>query len=82
MLSSVTYQKIDDQGLHISVNGKEQILNVDTVVICVGQEPANGLYQELKAKGISVHVVGGAFEARELDAKVAIKQGSELAAIL
>ena len=82
MLSSVSYLKIDDRGLHINLNGNYQVLEVDNVVICAGQEPVRDLYQDLRETGFPVHVVGGAHEAFELDAKVAIKQGTELAARL
>jgi len=82
MISGVEYQKIDDQGIHISVSGKSRVLEVDNVVICAGQEPAQDLYLDLLSFGLQVHIVGGAYEARELDAKVAIKRGTELAAKL
>ena len=82
MISSVQYQKIDDQGIHISVNDKSRVLEVDNVVICAGQQPAQDLYHDLLGSGLQVHVVGGAYKATELDATVAIKQGTELAAKL
>lgn len=82
MLNAVQYHKIDEQGVHISRNGKEELIEADTVIICAGQYSVNDLYQPLKDRGVSVHIIGGAFEAGELDAKRAIKQGSELAAVL
>ena len=82
MLSSVVYKKVDDDGLHIEVAGESQLLEVDHVVICAGQEPFKALYEPLKAAGISVHLIGGADEAKELDAKRAIDQGSRLASSL
>jgi len=82
MLAGVTYRKIDDAGLHISVNGEERTLAVDNVIICAGQEPQRELQAELQAAGVQVHLIGGADEATELDAKRAIKQGLELAAML
>ncbi|MEZ4957672.1 MAG: NADPH-dependent 2,4-dienoyl-CoA reductase [Saprospiraceae bacterium] len=81
MLANVEYQKVDDAGLHISVNGGEtQILPVDNVVVCAGQEPLRAMYDELLAKGQTVHLIGGAHVAAELDAKKAIKEASYLAA--
>ncbi len=82
MLSSVEYLKIDDSGLHIQHNGEQQVLDVDHVIICAGQEPLRALYDELAQSDLNVHLIGGADKAVELDAKRAIKQGSELAASL
>ena len=82
MMSSVTYHKIDDAGLHITSNGKDLILDVDHVVICAGQLPFRDLFDPLKNAGINVHLIGGADVASELDAKRAIDQGSRLAAEL
>lgn len=81
MLSGVEYQKIDDDGLHIVINGETQILDVDHVVICAGQESVNELYHQL-GQTHRVHIIGGAKEAGELDAKRAIRQGTELAMII
>ena len=80
MISSATYQKIDDAGLHITVNGEDQVIEVDHIVICAGQEPMRDLYEPLKSAGISVHLVGGSDEAAELDAKRAIDQAARLVA--
>lgn len=80
MLSDVTYLKVDDQGLHISIKDGVQILNVDHVVVCAGQEPSRDLYNELLTLGISAQLIGGADEASELDAKRAINQACTLAA--
>ena len=82
MLGLVTYEKIDDQGLHIIRGGELEILPVDNVVICAGQTPLRELQEPLQAKGINVHLIGGADEAAELDAKRAIDQGIRLAAKL
>ncbi|MFE2967083.1 FAD-dependent oxidoreductase [Streptomyces sp. NPDC059340] len=82
MVPGVQYDRIDDAGLHVTVEGHSQVLEVDTVVLCTGQEPRRGLYEELSAAGRSVHLIGGADVAAELDAKRAIKQGTELAAAL
>ncbi|PHV12699.1 NADPH-dependent 2,4-dienoyl-CoA reductase [Chitinimonas sp. BJB300] len=82
MLSSVTYEKIDDAGLHIRIKDLAQLLPVDNVVICAGQEPLRELEAALKNAGKTVHLIGGADVAAELDAKRAINQGSRLAAII
>ncbi|WP_421849658.1 FAD-dependent oxidoreductase [Novosphingobium sp.] len=79
MLGGVEYDRIDDAGLHIRVEGEPRLLAVDTVIVCAGQEPARGLYDELVARGLAPQLIGGAFEAAELDAKRAIKQATELA---
>ena len=81
MLANVQYEKVDDAGLHILVNGGDpQILPVDNIIICAGQEPLRAMYEELKADGRKVHLIGGANVAAELDAKKAIKEASYLAA--
>lgn len=80
MLGGVEYLGVDDAGLRIRVDGAEQLLPVDQVVICAGQEPRRDLHAELLAGGKPVHVIGGADVAAELDAKRAIAQGSRLAA--
>ncbi|MFJ1924910.1 MULTISPECIES: FAD-dependent oxidoreductase [unclassified Streptomyces] len=82
MLAGVGYDRIDDDGLHITVDGEQQLLPVDTVVLCAGQEPRRDLYEELLAAGRAAHLIGGADVAAELDAKRAIRQGTELAAAL
>jgi 2,4-dienoyl-CoA reductase (NADPH2) len=79
MVNGVTYRKVDDAGLHITVGDKEMTIPADTVVLCAGQEPQRALQTELEAAGITVHLIGGADVAAELDAKRAIKQGTELA---
>lgn len=80
MLGLVTYEKIDEQGLHITRGGEAMLLEVDNVVICAGQTPLRDLQEPLEAKGVKVHLIGGAAEAAELDAKRAIDQGTRLAA--
>jgi 2,4-dienoyl-CoA reductase (NADPH2) len=82
MVSGVHYERIDDAGLHVTVDGESQVLPVDNVVICAGQEPNRTLYEALLAAGISAHLIGGADVATELDAKRAIHQGTHLAAQL
>ncbi|MCX4572510.1 NADPH-dependent 2,4-dienoyl-CoA reductase [Streptomyces sp. NBC_01571] len=82
MVPGVQYDRIDDAGLHVTVDGAGQVLEVDTIVLCTGQEPRRDLYDELSAAGHSVHLIGGADVAAELDAKRAVKQGTELAAAL
>ncbi|MEK6668325.1 MAG: NADPH-dependent 2,4-dienoyl-CoA reductase [Pseudomonadota bacterium] len=82
MIAGATYRKIDDAGLHITVGAQEVVLPVDNVVLCAGQEPLRALQAGLEAAGKKVHLIGGADVAAELDAKRAIKQGTELAAAL
>ncbi len=80
MLTGVKYKKIDDSGLHIDIDGKEIILEADHVILCTGQEPNRDLYENLKKGKTPVHLIGGAKEAAELDAKKAIYDGAVLAA--
>jgi len=82
MLAGVEYLGLDDAGLRIRIDDAEQMLPVDHVVICAGQEPLRELLEPLRAAGRQVHVIGGADLALELDAKRAIDQGSRLAASL
>jgi len=82
MLGGVSYERFDDQGLHITVDGQAQVLPVDNVIVCAGQEPNRSLADALIAAGIKTHVIGGADVAAELDAKRAIDQGTRLAAKL
>jgi len=82
MLGNVNYERIDDQGLHISIDGEKQVLEVDHVVVCAGQVSNRDLAESLDGRGLSMHVIGGAQKAAELDAKYAIREGSELAARL
>ncbi len=79
-INEVQYTKIDDVGLHYIQNEEQKVLAVDNVIICAGQLPFKELFEPLEAKGIKVHVIGGADIAAELDAKRAINQGSRLAA--
>ncbi|MFI5617283.1 FAD-dependent oxidoreductase [Streptomyces sp. NPDC051567] len=81
-VAGATYERIDDEGLHITVDGEPQLVPADTVVLCTGQEPRRDLYEELRAAGIEAHLIGGADVAAELDAKRAVRQGTELAASL
>jgi 2,4-dienoyl-CoA reductase (NADPH2) len=82
MINAVEYVRIDDSGLHVLVGGQPKTFAVDTVIICAGQEPERSLYDALEAEGVSVELVGGAFEAAELDAKTAINQATRLAAAI
>ncbi len=82
MIGSAQYQKFDDEGLHITISGKAEVLPVENVVICAGQEPFRELLEPLQTKGIKTHLIGGADVAAQLDAKRAIDQGSRLAAEL
>ena len=82
MLGGVEYLGVDDRGLQIRLEGREEILPVDHVVICAGQEPRRELADALATLGRTAHLIGGADVAAELDAKRAIAQGSQLAATL
>lgn len=83
MMGNVQYQRIDDAGLHLVIDGKEEkLLPVDHVVICAGQEPMRALYEPLQSAGIPVYLIGGAKEAGELDAQRAIREGLEVAMML
>ncbi|PQA37657.1 NADPH-dependent 2,4-dienoyl-CoA reductase [Amnimonas aquatica] len=79
MIPAVSYERIDDDGLHVSINGEPRLLPVDHVVVCAGQDPQRELQAGLEAAGMTVHLIGGADEAAELDAKRAINQGVRLA---
>ncbi|MGO1888204.1 MAG: FAD-dependent oxidoreductase [Halomonas sp.] len=81
-LTGCEYLKIDDEGLHIRRDGDDQVLAVDSIVVCAGQESVGDLLAPLERMGTAVHVIGGADEASELDAKRAIEQGTRLAASL
>ncbi len=80
MINGVEYLKIDDAGLHILQGGQPELLEVDTIIVCAGQDPARDLFDELARIGMPAELIGGAYEAAELDAKAAIKQASYLAA--
>ncbi|MEZ5753793.1 MAG: NADPH-dependent 2,4-dienoyl-CoA reductase [Paracoccaceae bacterium] len=82
MIGGVSYQRITEAGLVVLRDGVEEVIEVDSVVLCAGQEPARGLAEDLAAAGIGCHVIGGADVAAELDAKRAIDQGARLAAQL
>ena len=88
MIPGVTYRKIDDEGLHITVTakraeqGEDKLLPVDTIIICAGQDPMRELQAELEAANVPTHLIGGADVAAELDAKRAINLGCYLAAEL
>ncbi|MDO5687332.1 MAG: FAD-dependent oxidoreductase [Neisseria sp.] len=79
MTGGVTYDKIDDAGLHVTIGGEAQVLAVDNVVICAGQEPEQSLAQACRDAGLTVHIIGGASDARALDAKKAILHGTQIA---
>jgi 2,4-dienoyl-CoA reductase (NADPH2) len=82
LVAGVDYLAIDDAGLHTRVNGEPRLFEVDTVIVCAGQTPLRSVYDDLQARGVTAHLVGGAFEAAELDAKRAIDQASRLAAVV
>lgn len=79
MIPSVSYQKIDDAGLHVLIGGEPQLLQVDHVILCAGQEPKRDLVDPLREAGKTVHQIGGCDVAMELDARRAIAQGTTLA---
>lgn len=79
MQNGVSYERIDDAGLHLIMNGEPVCLAVDNIIICAGQEPQRALYQPLQEAGKTVHLIGGADVALELDARRAIEQGTRLA---
>ncbi|MFT4101065.1 MAG: NADPH-dependent 2,4-dienoyl-CoA reductase [Burkholderiaceae bacterium] len=81
MINGVEYVRIDDAGLHTKINGEPKLFDVDTVIVCAGQLPLRTLHDELQALGVKSTLVGGAYEAMELDAKRAIDQASRLAAV-
>lgn len=82
MISGVRYEAISDRGLHIGINEKNQILEVDTVVLCAGQVEFTELLMPLKERGKVVHLIGGAYKALELDARHAIDQACRVAALI
>lgn len=82
MFAGVSYDKVDDAGLHVTVDGQSKLIPVDNVILCAGQEPKRDLQAGLEAAGKIVHLIGGADVAAELDAKRAINQGTRLAATI
>ena len=82
MIGGVTYRRIDDAGLHVTVDGEDRVVAADTIVICVGQEPDRRLYDAMDARGLPVTLIGGAEETAGLDALRAIDQGVRLAMAL
>lgn len=82
MISGVTYEAIDDLGLHIRVNDEARLLAVDTIVICAGQVELNTLFEPLRQQAKTVHLIGGAYKALELDARHAIDHACRLAALI
>ncbi|WP_439649603.1 FAD-dependent oxidoreductase [Halomonas alkalisoli] len=81
-LAGCEYMGIDDHGLHIRQDGEPRLLEVDSIVVCAGQNPVRELLEPLQASGVEVHLIGGADEAAELDAKRAIDQGTRVSASL
>jgi 2,4-dienoyl-CoA reductase (NADPH2) len=85
MIPGVNYESIDERGLNVTFGEKREAprrIEVDTIVLCAGQEPLRELLEPLRARGIAPHLIGGADIASELDAKRAIDQGTRLAASL
>ena len=80
-VNGVAYDRVDDAGLHVTVDGEPRVYDVDHVVLCAGQESVRGVYDDLVAAGRAVdpHLIGGADVAAELDAKRAIEQGTRVA---
>ncbi|MFC2996831.1 FAD-dependent oxidoreductase [Acinetobacter sichuanensis] len=79
MIGGVSYDKIDDAGLHYTLNGQQHVLDVDHVILCAGQNSNRTLYDQLKLRNLDVHIIGGADVAAELDALRAINQATRLA---
>lgn len=79
MVTNVSYEKIDDKGLHIIREGKTELIEVDTIILCAGQVSEKSLFQPLTEMGKTVHLIGGSAVASELDAKAAINQATRLA---
>ena len=82
MIPGVEYERIDDAGLSIRVDGQARVLDVDTIVVCAGQEPRRELHEPLRQRGMPVTLIGGADVAAELDARRAIAQGTQVALAL
>lgn len=82
MVVNIQYDKIDDKGLYIIKDGMQELIEVDNIILCAGQLPEKSLFTSLSEAGVKAHLIGGAFEAAELDAKKAIKQATELALII
>ncbi len=82
MMNGIEYVKIDDDGLHVLQGGQPELVEADTIIICAGQDPLRDLYDDLQKDGVSSELVGGAYEAMELDAKAAINQASYMAAAI
>ena len=82
MIPGVVYERIDDAGLHIRVDGEPKLIAADTIVVCAGQEPRRDLESPLRAAGVAMTLIGGADVAVELDARRAIAQGTEVALAL
>jgi len=81
-LTGIAYEQIDDEGLHIRIGDEARTIVADTIILCAGQTPLDDLREPLQAAGLTVHVIGGAQEAAELDAKRAFDEGVRVAAAL
>ncbi len=82
MLNGVSYNKIDEKGIHITINEKQQLIEADTIVVCAGQVSVNLLHEELIKLGKTPHLIGGGKNSKKIDAQRAIREGSELGASL
>ena len=80
MVPGVNYDRITDEGIYCTISGEPTLLQVDTIILCAGQEPLRDLYDALMETGANVSLIGGAYEAAELDAKRAINQAAYAAA--
>lgn len=78
-MSDVSYQSFTDEGLRITWKGKEELLEIDHLIVCAGQEENLKLYRTIKTIFPQAKLIGGAHKALELDAKAAIKEAAELA---
>ena len=81
-ITGATYNRIDGDGVHITIGGEDSLIPADTVIVCAGQESDNALYNDLTAAGVPATVIGGAEKSAGLDALGAIRQGTEAALAL
>lgn len=82
MLSGVTYRSVQDDGLHISVNGTDRVVEADTIIVCIGQESRRDLADAMEAMGKPVHLIGGARDSSRLDAMAAFEEGTRLGLVI
>jgi 2,4-dienoyl-CoA reductase (NADPH2) len=82
MTAGVTYDAVDDKGLHYTVDGQQKVFDADTIILCAGQESNRTLHEQLRQRNVRSYLIGGAYRANELDALQAIDQATRLAASL